>query len=114
MGLHAGETAEPEEENEGEGDTPHAHQCWEENHVHPTETLSFELHCADVALGTYARRLPAGNQMVFFLFPANHLSGPSYADHPRRGEDCSVDLGEYYCARVVVAKYEQFQAWAWE
>ena len=23
---------------------------------------------------------------------------------------CSVDLGEYLCARVVVAKYEQFQA----
>ena len=27
---------------------------------------------------------------------------------------CSVDLGEYLYARVVVAKYEQFQAWAWE
>ena len=25
-------------------------------------------------------------------------------------EGCSVDLGEYLCARVVVAKYEQFQA----
>ena len=27
---------------------------------------------------------------------------------------CSVDLGECLGARVVVAKYEQFQALAWE
>ena len=51
--------------------------------------------------------------MVFFIFSANHLSGPSHADHPRvEGVPggCSVDLGEYLCARVVVAKYKQFQA----
>ena len=54
--------------------------------------------------------------MVFFLFLQitfrGHLMLTTLDEGVQGG--CSVDLGEYFGARIGVAKYEQFQASAWE